>query len=239
MGIQGLVIPFQRIADKTRNLADLADAMAAMTTDLGFQHFALTPHTDPTDKAIRLHNYPAVWVDYYDSKGFWAFDPVHRRSHLNTKGFRWSEMSALEPLDGIEREIMRLSEEHGIGDGYTVPAHIPGEPATCTFVNATGRPAFPHHEYLARLAGTAAFEAIRRLVPRSRARAPLLRPPLTARQIVILRLVRHGKTDAEIGILLGISEKTVASHIRDLFERYGVNKRTLLISCAYEDGYLM
>lgn len=50
--------------------------------------------------------------------------------------------------------------------------------------------------------------------------------------------VAHGKGDWEIAIILGISEETVARHIKDACERYGVSKRTLLVIRALFDGTL-
>jgi LuxR family quorum-sensing system transcriptional regulator CciR len=66
-----------------------------------------------------------------------------------------------------------------------------------------------------------------------------LRPALTARQIECIDLVARGKTDWEIGQILGISEETVASHVRQACERYGVNKRTSLVFLALVDGVIM
>jgi LuxR family quorum-sensing system transcriptional regulator CciR len=73
MGLQGLVLPFQRFAATTRSLADLSAAMTRLTTQLGFRYFAVTDHVDRTlhDGAIRLHNYPEAWARLHDSKG-WA-----------------------------------------------------------------------------------------------------------------------------------------------------------------------
>jgi DNA-binding CsgD family transcriptional regulator len=91
---------------------------------------------------------------------------------------------------------------------------------------------------LAQLAGHAAIEAARRLLPRRHHRNPGLRPVLTRQQRVILQLLSEGKTDFEISRILGCKEETVGSHVRDLFARYGVNKRTLLVSLAWQDGYV-
>jgi two-component system response regulator DegU len=48
---------------------------------------------------------------------------------------------------------------------------------------------------------------------------------LTGRELEVLRLVALGKTNAEIGFLLGISEKTVEKHLDMIFRRMGVASR--------------
>ena len=49
----------------------------------------------------------------------------------------------------------------------------------------------------------------------------------------------RGKGDWEIGRILGISEETVARHIKQGCARYGVNKRTLLAIRTLYDGTLI
>ncbi len=48
---------------------------------------------------------------------------------------------------------------------------------------------------------------------------------LTERELDVLRLVTHGKTNAEIGFALGISEKTVEKHLDMIFRKMGVVSR--------------
>ncbi len=48
---------------------------------------------------------------------------------------------------------------------------------------------------------------------------------LTARELEVLRLVAQGKTNGEIGVALGISEKTVEKHLDMIFRKMGVISR--------------
>ena len=47
-----------------------------------------------------------------------------------------------------------------------------------------------------------------------------------------------GSTNAEVGARLGLSEKTVESHLRRLFERYGLQSRTELAVLALDEGWI-
>jgi len=49
-------------------------------------------------------------------------------------------------------------------------------------------------------------------------------------------LVARGKTDWEIGTILGISQETVKRHIADARARYDVTKRTQIVLRALYDG---
>jgi DNA-binding NarL/FixJ family response regulator len=57
------------------------------------------------------------------------------------------------------------------------------------------------------------------------------------REIEVIDLVRAGSTNAEVAAALGLSEKTVESHLRRLFDRYGLLSRTELAVMAIEEGW--
>ena len=58
------------------------------------------------------------------------------------------------------------------------------------------------------------------------------------RELGAIRLVAQGATNDEIAGDLGISIKTVESHLRRLFGRYGVLSRTELAMLAVREGWL-
>lgn len=233
---------FIRIVEGAASADDLTAAMIAIAAELGFQFFALSHHVDLTQvsgPAIRLHNYPARWADYYDGNGLGVSDPVHRASHMTSIGFCWSSIPDMIPLTAEDRRVRAMGREEGIGEGFTVPANVPGEArGSCSFANEAGRRIQPDRLPMAQLAGAFAFEAARRLSS-ERGHIPNPPPPaLTDRQRDCLLWAARGKGDWEIGRILGVSEETVARHIKQACERYQVSKRTLLAIRALFDGTL-
>ena len=61
---------------------------------------------------------------------------------------------------------------------------------------------------------------------------------LSERERGVLRLVVEGASNDEIGARLGISSRTVESHLRRLFERLSVASRTELAARALREGWL-
>ncbi len=61
---------------------------------------------------------------------------------------------------------------------------------------------------------------------------------LSAREREVLQLVVDGASNDEIGSRLGISSRTVESHLRRVFERFGVASRTELAARALREGWL-
>jgi len=90
-------------------------------------------------------------------------------------------------------------------------------------------------------AARAAFEQLlaapdaERVRRRSGARAASL-GGLTARELEILTLVATGKTNRAIANDLVISEKTVARHLSNIFDKLGVSSRSAVTAFAYEHG---
>lgn len=61
---------------------------------------------------------------------------------------------------------------------------------------------------------------------------------LTPRELDVLRLVVDGKTNAEIGMGLGISEKTVEKHLDSIFRKLGVVSRVEAAVMAVRENML-
>jgi LuxR family quorum-sensing system transcriptional regulator CciR len=241
MGMHDIAL-FSELIDGVASADDLLMVMSEICDALGFRYFALTHHVDisrAASSAIRVHNYPERWVDYYDANALGISDPVHRASHVTSIGFRWSRMSDMIPLTAQDRRVLALGLEQGIGDGFTVPAHVPGEArGSCSFANGAARPLPEAMLPAAQLAGQLAFESARRLWSMRKMAGDSETPRLTDRQRDCVLWAARGKGDWEISRILDVSEETVARHIKQACERYGVNKRTLLAIRTLFDGTL-
>jgi DNA-binding NarL/FixJ family response regulator len=62
--------------------------------------------------------------------------------------------------------------------------------------------------------------------------------PLTSREIDVLKLLAKGRSNKEIGSDLFISESTVKSHVKSMFEKLHVRSRTEAIAAANQRGLL-
>jgi DNA-binding NarL/FixJ family response regulator len=71
----------------------------------------------------------------------------------------------------------------------------------------------------------------------ARSLASAQRPP-SGRERQVISLVADGSSNDEIGRRLDLSTKTVESHLRRMFDRYGVLSRTELVVVAITQGWL-
>jgi DNA-binding NarL/FixJ family response regulator len=61
---------------------------------------------------------------------------------------------------------------------------------------------------------------------------------LTARELEVLRLVAAGRTNRAVATELVISEKTVARHLSNIFDKLGVSSRSAATAWAYQHGLI-
>jgi DNA-binding NarL/FixJ family response regulator len=61
---------------------------------------------------------------------------------------------------------------------------------------------------------------------------------LTNREVEVLRLVASGKTNREVAADLVISDRTVARHVSNIFDKLGVPSRAAATAYAYEHGLI-
>jgi DNA-binding CsgD family transcriptional regulator len=57
-------------------------------------------------------------------------------------------------------------------------------------------------------------------------------PGLTEREWEVIRWLAAGKTDRDIGTILGISARTVHKHLQHIYEKLGVETRTAAVARA-------
>lgn len=217
----------------------LERALERTSRRLGFDHFALSLDLQAAEcrtPLLLLHDYPEEWAKVYNGFGLAGQDPVRRAGDHSFTGFNWKKMEQLIPLTRGDRQMLAVGRECGIGDGYTVPRHLPGVASgSCTFAvkpeNKLPRNMFAAAE----LAGALALAAALNLCGPAK---PLSPPALSDRQRECVLWIARGKTAAETAIILGISIETVNQHLKISRERYGVHCKQLLIIRAMFDGLI-
>ena len=68
--------------------------------------------------------------------------------------------------------------------------------------------------------------------------SPAKEKGLTPREVQVLKKVVAGKTNQEIGLDLGISEKTVEKHLEGVFSKLGVTSRVEAAVHALREGWV-
>lgn len=244
----------QTFVDRARSVSEpaaLKNLLADISTEMGFDYFALMHHVDLTGytdalthmkkgELVALGTYPDAWIETYIEDNIVANDPVLLASHRTNMGFKWSQIPSLIPVTDAHREIRRRTVKAGIDDGFTVPAHVPGEAnGSCNFAMATGGALPEDNLKIAQLIGGFAFQAARAMVFNACPEAKTMRRrPLTQRQLECVLFAARGKSDWEIGQILGISPGTVKRHLEAARAHYDVGSRMQVVMRVLFEGQI-
>lgn len=66
----------------------------------------------------------------------------------------------------------------------------------------------------------------------------LIRPSLTPRELDVLRLVSRGRSNKEMASAMFVSEETVKTHMKALFQKLGVHDRAEAVSVSLQRGII-
>jgi LuxR family quorum-sensing system transcriptional regulator CciR len=246
MSLFGDVQSFVRDANRLADIGELKTLLGGTIKQLGFDYYALVHHVNihqTRDSVVHLFDYPTAWTEVIDKNAYFTDDPVHMACQKSAAPFVWSEMRSIVNLTSKHEEILRSAEQAGLGAGFTVPIHVPGEATgSCSFSTRLGKDIPMSTLPAAHYVGTFAFEAARRVSERmaqKRGDATLGGvPKLTRRQLDCVVLAGRGKSDRDVAQILGISDQTAHQHIEDAKRKYSVATRMQLIVRALFDNQL-
>jgi LuxR family quorum-sensing system transcriptional regulator CciR len=218
---------FSRMARMAEDRDQLRQAFSKAAQDLGFDHFALQGE----GARLLLADLPANWIFRPDP----ARDIIFAAAARSLSPFLWSDIPRFVALSTADARTVESAPP-----GFAVPIHTGPFPAgsaaasgladasgfagCCSFLVRKGVSLPVESFAAAHYIATLAFDGIQRVD-----RAQPVRPRLTPRQRDCMILAAQGKSDWEIGKLLGISESTVHKHIEDAKRRFGVSTRIQLI----------
>lgn len=233
---------FVRTVRTAASHAEITSVLSDATRAFDFDFFALVQRINArlAIGPVRLSDYPAEWIERLSVTDYYVHDPVLLACARSVAPFSWDALPEMMTLSKHQKAYMENARAAGLGSGYTVPIHAPGEASgLCSFVTTGGRalPAesLPAAQYLACFA----FEAARRLAAPSAAEAAAgAIPRLTQRQLDCVVLAARGKSNWVAGRLLGLSPDTVHKYLESAKRRYGVSSRTELVVRALYDGQL-
>lgn len=128
-------------------------------------------------------------------------------------------------LEQYRRELQQAGFDHMVVHGSGALA---GGATLFVLCGWAERPAARHAYFLALLLPYLHMALLRLAAAGPPALAPqeALARPLSARETEILRWVREGKSNFEVGCILGISALTVKNHLQRIYRALGVSNRT-------------
>lgn len=184
----------------------LSDALAGF----GFHAFLMTrlpTRAERIDPYILVMSWPREWLLRYGRHGYYGHDPVAQNCFTTLRPFVWSRAN----WDGCDpdraRRVMDEATDFDLKDGVMVPMHdLSGRQASLSMAARTLD--LPP-------SGLKAIHLISLYAFASADEAPSMRPRLSPREREVLTWTAQGKSTWDVGEILGISQQTVATHLKN------------------------
>ncbi|MFM5440135.1 autoinducer binding domain-containing protein [Aeromonas enteropelogenes] len=213
---------------------ELSAAIEKLITSLGFDYFRLAiiiPVYQQRPLIRILNSCPPEWIEQYNYHGMISRDPVIAAARTKTVPIRWHELSGTDE----QMDVMVEAAKCGLRSGVSHPLRGPrGETGVLSFITERYRP-----DLYLEMAPTLAMVVPYVLDAALRACRPSHIKPLRVVEADCLFWVGAGKTTAEIGIIMGIPERTVNYHLTEAGKKLGANNRYNAVALALASGELV
>lgn len=210
----------------TTTEAELLTAMKVVARSLGYDHtlFGIEVRLPGATPSHHITSgFPDDYMRLYGERNFIMRDPAVAHCRTQVEPIVWEER--IYNLQSFE--IFEETRRFHLGDGASFPVNVAGR-LVGMFSLGRDRPFTSAAERRMVLnAGKCIAPAV--LVASERLIVPGVlerrRPKLSPRERACLQLVAIGKTNAEIGDILNISEHTAAVYVKTMMRKFGVSTR--------------
>lgn len=177
-----------------------------------------------------FNRWPAEWLELYNREQVFLDDPFVAETRRNMVPFLWSELlPRLHLLIARSDQVRALFYGFGWRDAFAIPIHGPsGYEALVSLATMSDVSLSPLDRALLRMMAIAIHDRCRASTHLGLEQADL--PQFTDREMDCLRWVAVGKTDWEIGQLLGVAPATAHFHIEKAKKKLGVTSRSQAIA---------
>ena len=228
----------QHLTQSSQSRTQIVNELASIVRGLGFDYCSYVMHIPfPLAKpaVVWSSTYTAPWLKHYFAHGYLTIDPLLQQLSRNPTPVVWSTTAFTQ-----EPAFWEEAHAHGVRHGWAVATH--GSTRTMGILSlARSEEALTARELgnvEAQLVwlSQAAHGAITNVEMRT-LHAPTERD-LTLREREMLRWTAAGKTAAEIGLILGISVRTVNFHIASTLVKFNVTNKIQAVMTASMLGML-
>jgi DNA-binding CsgD family transcriptional regulator len=174
---------------------------------------------------------PTGWESIYAEKRLADANFVSRIARRRATPFTWSQVELATPA---EREVYGVLGDFNISDGVAVPAHgEEGHIGVTSMAFERLDEIAPQDRYAITFTAMVLQAKMRWLSPPARAKARL-----SPRERDCIGLIAEGKTDWEIGEILGVAETTVISHVQSAKRKLGARTRAHAVALSLTAGLI-
>jgi LuxR family quorum sensing-dependent transcriptional regulator len=234
-------LELMRTLDRAHGEADVCKAVLNTARRFGAEYVLAgtipIPGAQPREQRshVVLEHWPAGWSQRYFSRGYLFRDPAIRRIATDTRPFLWDELEPLCADNPNGQVIMDEAGEFGLKQGLTIPLlTLEGETAGFS-LGGERLEVSPEERGMLTLLAT---YAMGRAIALRESGQSTVEVSLSKRESEALQWAAEGKSEWEIGLLMGISEHGVDKHMRATRRKLGTTNRTHAVAEAIRRGLI-
>jgi LuxR family quorum sensing-dependent transcriptional regulator len=238
LAIYDVIDSFSQIGSSQK----LVEAYQALIQQFGFKVFCIgdvsAPH-EARPNRVWAGSWPEGWAKLFMEKNFAPVDPVVHQMLVQHTGFRWRDVRMR--VSGIGADVMDSARDFSMKDGFGIPVHSRAGGKIIGITMAGPECALDAREeaslHLATIYFEARLEALRALESKPITEPQELTPAvikLTTRERDCLSWVASGKTDWEIGQILGISAATTKEYVNRAMHKLDAVTRAQAVARAMQ-----
>ncbi|MCJ2047126.1 LuxR family transcriptional regulator [Methylobacterium sp. J-078] len=234
-------LDFLRSLDRTANVDEVSRLLMTELADFGIAHAmagTVPQRGTPTRQQrghVLVNTFPSEWGQRYLARGYAFHDPTVRQLGFSTTPFAWSDLGPRLAGDAAALRVMNEAGEFALRDGITVPLMTLDGNVAGFSLSGERLALDPADRPMLHLMATYAFGHLLRLRGRN---APVAAIKLAPREREALQWAAEGKTDWEIGEVMGISTHGVDFHLRSARTKLGTTNRTQAVAVALRRGLI-
>ena len=218
-------------------VSDICERISVELAWFGFTFVTVAdmpgPGMDPHD-GLLLNNRPADYNENYVRKNYIRKDPVLLALRRELQPFAWHDVRQ-QGLSHAQHRIIDEGREFGATDGLVIP--ISTLSGRTSIFSPCGRDPnlSPRARSAIEMIGIYSYQVLQRAMIRER-RSNAAPTSLTAREREVLTWVASGKSDDEIGMILGIARETVTTYVENAKRKLDATKRIYAVVQALRQG---
>ena len=219
------------------NVGKIKEVLRRVASDRGYDSFHCSAPppvgSDLTAESVLFEEWPEEWKRRYTDERLHTVDPVVVQLQCSADPFLWSIVRTTR-LTRAERRVMDDAASYGLREGFIVPIFgVGGRVYGACFAGLQ-----PRCDSIAlaeiHLVSMYAYARAKQL----RRRGPEPTIAITLREREAIQWAAAGKTDWEIGELVGISESAAHKRIESVKKKYGVATRMQAVVEALRQGHI-
>lgn len=219
---------------RAQDISALDQMFAARLTPLGFQqagYLRIFGEGEFHGAKYLFGGTVPGWAERYQKQRHWVEDPVVMQVCHSTAAFTLTEVAGKSAKGSA---ILTESRTLGLFDGFVAPIRANYDEVGFVLLCAPATVGFEDRErfLLQGMCETYARAGLTHLA------SPALPQPLTPREIECLNWVAVGRSDPQIGMVLGLSPNTVHAHVESAKTKLGANSRAQLVLRAAMAGMI-